>query len=123
MLWQICALKHARGRYKQADFDLIHHVSFASIRYPTVLTGWASPQSSDRLEAAKQLRWGSARLSLRDWCVELLRDAHNRALRVDPITRLAFRDAKLIFLRTEESLVAVPRLIEAKSHWNRSRYC
>ena len=43
MLWQLCALFHARGRYKQADFDLIHHVSFASIRYPTLLTRLGLP--------------------------------------------------------------------------------
>ena len=37
----------------------------------------------------------------KDWCVELVRDVYNWALRADPITRLAFRDAKLILLRTE----------------------
>ena len=61
VLWQFCALFHARGRYKQADFDLIHHVSFAGIRHPTLLTRLGCPRSSDRLEAGKQLRCSSAR--------------------------------------------------------------
>ena len=43
VLWQFCALFHARGRYKQADFDLIHHVSFAGIRHPTLLTRLGLP--------------------------------------------------------------------------------
>ena len=52
------------------------------------------------------------------WCAQLLRDAHNWALRADPVTRSAFRDAKLILLRTEESLVAVPRHYRNKVHIN-----
>ena len=102
MLWQLCALFHARGRYKQADFDLIHHVSFASIRFPTLLTGWAChrPRTAWRREnALMALR---KTFPFRYWCEELLRDAHNWALRADPVTRSAFRDAKLILLRTEE---------------------
>jgi len=110
VLWQVCALFHARGRYNQADFDLIHHVSFASIRHPTLLTRLGLPTVIGPIGGGE-----SAPLALRKtfpfryWCGELLRDAHNWALRADPITRLAFRDAKLIILRTKESLVAVPR--------------
>jgi glycosyltransferase involved in cell wall biosynthesis len=52
----------------------------------------------------------------RDWCTELLRDVYNWTLRADPITRSAFRDAKLILLRTKASLVAVPLRYRSKVH-------
>ena len=117
MLWQLCALFYARGRYKQAEFDLIHHVSFASIRFPTLLTRLGLPTILGPLGGGETAPMALRKtFPFRHWCAELLRDAHNWALRADPITRLAFRDAKLIFLRTEESLVAVPRPYRNKVH-------
>ena len=62
MSWQLCALFHVRGRYKQADFDLIHHVSCASIRFPTLLTRLGLPTVLGPLGGGKRLRWRSARL-------------------------------------------------------------
>jgi len=117
LLWQFCALFHARARYKNADFDLIHHVSYAGIRYPTLLTRLGPPTVIGPLGGGE-----TAPMRLRKafpwkaWCSELLRDFHTWTLRVDPITRFAFRDAKLIFLRTEESMVAVPQRYRNKVH-------
>jgi glycosyltransferase involved in cell wall biosynthesis len=119
VLWQFCALFHARGRYKQADFDLIHHVSFASIRHTTLLTRLGLPTVIGPLGGGETAPMALRKtFPFRYWCAELLRDAHNCALRADPISRLAFRDAKLILLRTEESLVAVPCLYRNKVHIN-----
>jgi glycosyltransferase involved in cell wall biosynthesis len=109
LVWQFYALRHARGNYQHAGFDLVHHVTFACIRHPTLLTRLGLPTvigplgGGDRAPMAlrKSFPW-------RDWCTELLRDTYNLALRVDPITRSAFRDASLIILRTDASLVAVP---------------
>jgi glycosyltransferase involved in cell wall biosynthesis len=109
VLWQFCALFRARRRYKEAAFDLIHHVSLSGIRHPTLLARLGIPTvigplgGGERAPMAlrKSLRW-------KDWCTDLLRDAYSWALRADPLTRSAFRDAELILLRTEESLVAVP---------------
>jgi glycosyltransferase involved in cell wall biosynthesis len=52
----------------------------------------------------------------KEWCVELLHDVYNLGLRAEPITRRAFRDAKLIVLRTKASLVAVPPRYRDKVH-------
>jgi glycosyltransferase involved in cell wall biosynthesis len=119
VLWQFCALFHARRHYKQAGFDLIHHVSLSGIRHPTLLTRLGLPTVIGPLGGGE-----TAPMALRksfpwkDWCTDLLRDVHNWALRADPITRSAFRDAKLILLRTEESLVAVPPRYRNKVHIN-----
>jgi len=117
VLWQFCALFHARARYKNADFDLVHHVSYAGIRYPTLLTRLGPPTVIGPLGGGE-----TAPMRLRKafpwkaWCSELLRDFHTWTLRFDPITRFAFRDAKLVFLRTEESMVAVPQRYRDKVH-------
>jgi glycosyltransferase involved in cell wall biosynthesis len=117
LLWQFCALFHVRRHYKQAGFDLVHHVTFAGIRHPTLLTRLGVPTvigplgGGDRAPMAlrKSFPW-------RDWCTELLRDVYNWSLRADPITRSAFRDARLILLRTQASLVAVPPRYRNKVH-------
>ena len=118
LLWQVCALFHARARYNTADFDLIHHVSYSGIRHPTLLTRLGC---ADGHRPAWRWRNGAnaaptERFLGRSGGVSFFRDFHTWTLRLDPITRLAFRDAKLIFLRTEESMVAVPQRYRDKVH-------
>ena len=90
-LWQFCALSHVRHNFKGTDFDLIHHVSYAGIRHPTLLTRLGLPTVIGPLgggeRAPMQLR---KTFPWKAWCGELLRDIHTWALRVDPITRVAF---------------------------------
>jgi len=115
VLWQICVFFHVQRYYKRAEIDLIHHVSFSGIRYPTLLTLLGLPTVIGPIGGGE-----TAPMALRksfpwkDWCTEIVRDVHNRALRADPITRSAFRSAKLIVLRTKESLVAVPPRFRSK---------
>ena len=117
LIWQFCALFHARRHYDRAAFDLVHHVTFAGIRHPTLLTRLGIPTvigplgGGDRVPMAlrKSFPW-------REWWTELVRDAYNVSLRIDPITYLAFRRASLIVLRTDASLVAVPRRYRSKVH-------
>ena len=117
LLWQVCALFHARARYNTADFDLIHHVSYSGIRHPTLLTRLGLPTVIGPLGGGETAPMRLRRtLPWKVWWGELFRDFHTWTLRLDPITRLAFRDAKLIFLRTEESMVAVPQRYRDKVH-------
>ena len=117
LIWQFCALFHARRHYNRAAFDLVHHVTFAGIRHPTLLTRLGIPTvigplgGGDRVPMAlrKSFPW-------REWWTELVRDAYNVSLRIDPITYSAFRRASLIVLRTDASLVAVPRRYRNKVH-------
>jgi glycosyltransferase involved in cell wall biosynthesis len=117
VLWQFCVLFHARRRYARADFDLVHHVSLSGIRYPTLLTRLGPPTVIGPLGGGETAPMALRRtLPWKDWSLDLLRDVHNWSLRVDPMTRTAFRDARLIVLRTEESLVAVPPRYRSKVH-------
>jgi glycosyltransferase involved in cell wall biosynthesis len=109
LIWQFYALAHAKRCYREAGFDLVHHVTFAQIRHPTLLTRLGLPTvlgplgGGDRVPPA--LRRSFAR---KDRYKERLRDVYNAALRLDPLTRGAFRDAALILLRTGAGLAAVP---------------
>jgi glycosyltransferase involved in cell wall biosynthesis len=109
VLWQFCALLHVRRRYHDAGFDLIHHVTFASIRHPSLLSFLNVPTvlgplgGGDIIPVAlrKSFPW-------KYWLVELFRDFHNWSLRADPMTRAAFHRARIIFLRTDAAIAAVP---------------
>jgi glycosyltransferase involved in cell wall biosynthesis len=110
LVWQFCALPHVRRTYSPTDFDLVHHVSMAQIRHPTRL-GRFGPLlvlgplgGGDRapMRLRRSFPW-------KPWLQELVRDIYNVALRLDPITRAAFHDARLILLRTRAAQVAVPR--------------
>jgi len=109
VIWQVCALRHVRKRYGDAGFDLVHHVTFAGIRHPTLLTRLTTPAvlgplgGGDIIPLAlrKSFPW-------KYWLIERARDMHNATLRWDPITRSAFHRARLIFVRTPAAATAVP---------------
>jgi glycosyltransferase involved in cell wall biosynthesis len=109
LVWQFCALAHARRTYGPAAFDLVHHVSMAQIRHPTRLGRLGPPLVLGPLgggdRAPRRLRRS---FPWKPWLQELVRDIYNVALRFDPITRAAFRDAAVILLRTRAALAAVP---------------
>jgi glycosyltransferase involved in cell wall biosynthesis len=109
VLWQFCALQHVRSRYRASKFDLIHHVTFASIRHPTLLTLLNVPTALGPLGGGDIIPYALRKsFPWKYWIAELLRDLHNWSLRADPMTRSAFRRALIIFLRTQAASIAVP---------------
>lgn len=108
-LWQFCALQRAWRLYRNSGFDIIHHVTLAGIRYPTLLASLGIPTVVGPLGGGERAPFALRKsMPLKDQLSELIRDMHNAELRIDPFTRSAFRNAALIFVRSEESLVAVP---------------
>lgn len=109
LLWQFCALLHVKRRYRDAGFNLIHHVTFASIRHPTLLAFLNVPTVLGPLGGGDIIPLALRRsFPWKYWLVELVRDFHNWSLRADPMTRAAFRRARIIFLRTDATIAAVP---------------
>jgi glycosyltransferase involved in cell wall biosynthesis len=109
LLWQFCALSHIKRHYREVRFDLIHHVTFAGIRHPTLLTFLNVPVVLGPLGGGDSIPYALRKsFPWKYWIVELLRDVHNWSLRADPMTRTAFHRAQMIFLRTEAAMIAVP---------------
>jgi glycosyltransferase involved in cell wall biosynthesis len=110
LVWQFCALLHVRRHYRDAGFDLIHHVTFAGIRHPTLLTFLKVPTVLGPLGGGDAIPFALRKsFPWKYWLIELLRDLHNGSLRIDPMTRAAFHRARIIFLRTEAAMIAVPQ--------------
>ena len=110
LLWQVVALSHVRRCYKAEDFDIIHHVTYAGVRHPTLLGHTPIPLvlgpigGGDRIpfRLRKHMNWTA-------WLWELARDIHNGLLRFDPITRGACAKARVVYASTPRSNDVLPK--------------
>jgi glycosyltransferase involved in cell wall biosynthesis len=110
LMWQLAAYSYARRHLLDRRFDLVHHITFAGIRHPTLLGRLPIPLVLGPLGGGERapwaLRWG---LGFRGLLLEAIRDAHTFLIRFDPITRRACADALVIYVKTEQSRAALPR--------------
>jgi glycosyltransferase involved in cell wall biosynthesis len=115
-LWQFCALGRAKRLYRNAGFDLVHHVTLAGIRYPTLLGSLGLPTVVGPLGGGERAPFALRKsMPPKEWLTELLRDIHNMMLRFEPLNRSAFKNADLIIVRSEASLHAVPACYRHKA--------
>jgi glycosyltransferase involved in cell wall biosynthesis len=110
LIWQLVALRHVRRHFRGRQFDLVHHVTFAMIRHPTMLNRLGLPLVLGPLGGGERAPMALRRdLSWRPWLQELLRDVHTWLTRFDPVSRPACRAATIIFARTRETKNALPK--------------
>lgn len=115
VLWQWLAVRHIRQLFPSLPFDVVHHVTYVSARYPSFMGSlglpfWFGPVSGGE-GVPPRLRAGfSASQRLR----ERLRDISNRMVRVDPLMRRTFRLAEKIFV-TRDTLAMIPCCWQPKS--------
>lgn len=113
LTWQILLPSQVRTRFPALPFDLVHHVTFATIRHTTCLGRLGLPLVLGPLGGGEaspvRLRRGLGTLA---WLAEGVRSLHTRATRFDPISRRAFADASLIITGTAETKAVLPQ-----QHW------
>lgn len=116
LLWQWGAYRQARKLHQLKNFDLVHHVTFVSIRQPSFM-GWLGipfifgPVSGGDSIPAK-LRFG---MGWRGWLHDLLRDAANCGVRFDPLMWITFSSARAIFVTSEKTRLLVPKRFQCKT--------
>jgi glycosyltransferase involved in cell wall biosynthesis len=108
VLWQFFAVRHLRRLFPALPFDLVHHVTYVSARFPSFMGSlgipfWFGPVSGGesvplqlRAEFPAAQRWR-----------EQLRALSNFLVRVDPWMRRTFRQADRILV-TKDTLALVP---------------
>ncbi len=109
ILWQWFAVRRLRQLFSPLPFDVVHHVTYVSARYPSFmgLPGipfFFGPVSGGE-DVPPRLRSGfSAGARCREW----LRDLSNFLVPFDPLMRHTFRHADKILV-TRDTLALVPR--------------
>lgn len=114
-LWQLHALIVAAKLHKSERFELVHHITFGGIRFPTFLGLLRLPLIFGPVGGGERapmlLRKG---YPIRGKIVDGLRDLSNWMVRLDPLMHLTFATARHIVLRTPESVALVPRRYHSK---------
>lgn len=109
-LWQITARDLVRRLHAERPFDVIHHVSWTVLRWPTFLGGlgpktiFGPVGGGERCPVA--LREG---FSPRAWLEEVVRDGLNGWARIDPLQHWGLRGVDTILVTDEATRRAVPR--------------
>ncbi len=114
LLWQWLAKNFLRRHFPRMPFDVVHHVTFASIRFPSFLGDLGVPFYFGPVGGGEivppDLR-GSFSAKARLW--EMARALANRACRINPVMRRVFQQATQIFV-TPATLPLVPERFRKK---------
>ena len=109
VLWQWFAARHIRKLFPEMPFDVVQHVTYVSVRYPSFMGSLGIPfyfgpvSGGEKVPARlrKSLPLGER---LREW----LRDRSNRLIARDPLLRRTFRQSDKIIV-TRDTVPIIPQ--------------
>lgn len=114
--WQFLAYHMARRLHAKENFDLVHHVTWAGARVPSLMGRLGIPFILGPIGGGESAPW---RLRVgygwRGFVVDGLRDLSNTFLTVDPLVRRMFRQASWIYVTSEQTLNLLPRRYRSKA--------
>jgi glycosyltransferase involved in cell wall biosynthesis len=109
VLWQWFAVRHLQRSFSPLPFDVVHHVTYVSARYPSFMGLLGIPFFFGPVSGGEgvppRLRSG---FRVGAYCREQLRALSNFCVPFDPLMRQTFRRADRILL-TRDTLALVPR--------------
>ena len=115
ILWQWFVVRRVQQIFPRLPFDVVHHVTYVSARYPSFMAAlgipfWFGPVSGGEVVPPRLRAGFSAGQKRREW----LRDISNILVALDPLMRRTFRQAERILV-TRDTLALVPRRWRHKS--------
>jgi glycosyltransferase involved in cell wall biosynthesis len=114
-LWQRGACHAARRLARETPFDLVHHITFAAFRQPSLMGRLGLPFILGPIGGGES----TPPLLLRSYpfrgrVLDSVRLLMNLFARLDPAVRQAFRQAAVILCKTKDTLAYVPYAYRAK---------
>ncbi len=116
LLWQIGAYRVARKLHERVAFDVVHHVTFASVRFPSFLGLLGVPLVFGPVgggEYSPRPLWWP--LGWRPRIREMLRFASLPWVKYSPLMWWTFARAAKIFLTSQQTAACVPARFRAKT--------
>lgn len=114
--WQWCARSLVRRLLAQQPFDLIHHLTWGTLRLPCLLGGLGVPLVMGPLgggETAPLRLFAGLPWKLRAF--DLLRSLTLLAVKLDPLATAGPRHAALVLCKSAQSLQALPRAVQSRA--------
>ncbi len=116
ILWQWGAYRHARKLHRVERFDLVHHITFVALRFPSFMGRLGVPFVFGPIGGGEtapiRLRVG---YGLRGWAIDFARDLSNLCVKLNPLMRQAFARASRIVVTSEQTRGFLPRRCRAKA--------
>lgn len=111
VVWQLWVLRAAKTLHRANSFDIAHAVTTSGIRFPCFLGSLGVPFFIGPLGGGETPPAGLLRgLALRHVLTEYVRIASTYLVRFDPLMLITFAQARLIFVRTEDTAGAIGTL-------------
>jgi len=114
-LWQLSAIPKIRHLHRTIGFDLGHHVTFVSFRFPSALALLGIPYIWGPVAGAERIPWRFYReLGLPGAIHEAAHQIHNRFARLDPLVRRTALNAAAILVVNEATQHALPGAVHQR---------
>lgn len=116
LLWQLGVVRVAGELHERVGFDLVHHITFGVFRQPSFLWRLGIPLVFGPLGGGEHAPFAMRRgFGWTGWLKDLLRDCVNLIAFLDPVLCKTFSAARLIVVKTQQTLDFVPRSARDKA--------
>ncbi len=116
LLWQLGAYKVAKKTHAKEKFDLVHHVTFVSVRQPSFMVNLGIPFIFGPVAGGENSPW---RLRFcygaRGFIIDAVRDLLNLLVKLDPLMWLTFSQAQKIYVTSGQTKTLVPSRFHYKT--------
>jgi len=114
-LWQFFAFFSYYRKFKSLNFDLIHHITFSTIRHPSYMGLLRKPFFIGPLGGGEYMPNAIfLNLKIKALLKELIRWLSNVSIYFNPLMYITFNSAVLIFCTTTETKNAIPKIFKKK---------
>lgn len=115
VLWQWGAYHVARRLCREVRFDVVHHITFGVFRHPSFMAFLDVPFIFGPVGGGETAP-GRLRKTfpLRGVLTDLVRDAANWAVRIDPLMTAVYRRSAVMLCKTPETLQRIPARYQGK---------
>jgi len=116
LFWQMGIYFKAKSLNNKISFDIIHHVTFVSVRQPSFLGLLGVPFIFGPVAGGERAPFAlSKSFPLHGWLKDIIRDLVNQWVRFSPLMRLTFSQSKIIYVTSEQTKRLIPKKFHKKT--------
>lgn len=116
LFWQWGAYKTAKAIHARENFDVVHHVTFVSVRQPSFMGNLGIPFIFGPVAGGEKAPWRLRfHYGIRGFLVDAARDVLNLLVRMDPLMWRTFKQSQEIYVTSKQSKQLIPSCFHPKT--------